>query len=207
MAILAAVVILAVLLLPRWALVWRFSPHISPAALDAPARPVAIVFGAGLRRDGRPTLVLADRVATAVSLYHQGKVERLILSGSARTPAYDEPAAMRALALSLGVPDDRLTLDRQGARTRLTCSRAREVYGVDHALLVTQRFHLPRALALCHALGIDAAGVAADLHTYSERSRRIWELREYPASLVALLESLWTRPPQVAQRAEDTHGT
>jgi SanA protein len=207
MAFLVGILVAALLILPRWTLVWRFAPRITPTPQDAPAQPVAIVFGAGLRRDGTPTLVLADRVATAAALYHQGKVDRLLLSGSAHGTTYDEPQAMRALALELGVPDDHLILDRQGVRTRLTCSRAQKVFGVTRALLVTQRFHLPRALALCHAVGIQATGVAADLHPYSERSQRIWELREYPASLAAILESLFSPSSHLAQRSKETHGT
>jgi len=207
MAILVGLLVFAIFLIPRWALAWRFAPEIVATPDLAPTQPIAIVFGAGLRRDGSPTLVLADRVATAAALYHQGKVGRLLFSGSAHGDRYDEPAAMRSLALKMGIPDDRLTLDRQGLRTRLTCQRASEVYGIQNALLVTQRFHLPRALALCHASGIQAAGVAADLHSYSGRSSRIWELREYPACLAALIET-WLPPTnQAARLPKDPYGT
>jgi vancomycin permeability regulator SanA len=199
--------VLVVLLLPRWALAWRFGTEIAASPEAASNQPVAIVFGAGLRRDGSPTLVLADRVATAAALYHQGKVGRLLLSGSAHGDRYDEPAAMRALALRLGVPDEHLTLDRQGLRTRLTCQRASEVFGIRHALLVSQRFHLPRALALCQASGIQAAGVAADLHAYAGRSRRFWELREYPACLAALIETWLPRSALASRLPGDPHGT
>jgi len=184
-------VVLVIGVAPKWILGWQFGRRIhSPA--QAPSRPVAIVFGAGLRRDGSPTTVLADRVDTAVALYRSGKVERLLLSGSANDRA-SEPEAMAARAIEAGVPRDAILVDPSGVRTLETCSRARSMYGVRSALLVSQRFHLPRALALCEATGIDAEGVAADRSSYGTRARRFWELREYPASLVAVIEALLFR--------------
>lgn len=183
---------LAALVLPRWYLVLRYGGSIHELS-QAPARPTAIVFGAGLVRSGAPSPVLADRVQAAANLYRMGLVSRILLSGSTRGPTYDEPAAMRELALRLGVPDSAIDLDRGGTRTLETCLRARDLFGVRGALLVSQRYHLPRALTLCDALGIDAVGAAADLRPYSPRSQRIWELREIPACFVALWESLWLR--------------
>jgi vancomycin permeability regulator SanA len=139
-----------------------------------------------------------------------GLVSRILLSGSTRGPTYDEPAAMRELALRLGVPDSAIDLDRGGTRTLETCLRARDLFGVRRALLVSQRYHLPRALILCDALGIDAVGAAADLRPYSLRSQRIWELREIPASFVAVWESIWlrltTRAAGSAMVEGDPHG-
>ncbi|MCJ7511360.1 MAG: YdcF family protein [Anaerolineales bacterium] len=174
--------------LPRAVVLQRYAGRIHTPA-TAPARPVAIVFGAGLRRDGTPSLVLADRVAAAAALYLQGRVEGLLLSGSASAASRDEPAAMRDLALALGVPETAITLDRLGDRTFTSCKRARAVFGIEQALLVTQRFHLPRALAICRGLGMEADGVAADLHPYSRRAQGYWSLREVPATLVAVLET------------------
>jgi SanA protein len=189
----AAVVALTV---PRWLLLYRYGGRIHTPA-GAPPSKVAIVFGAGLRRDGSPTLVLADRVAAATDLYQRGLVERLLLTGSARGWSYDEAGAMAALAVDLGVPVEAIWVDPQGDRTMVSCRRARDVFGVTEALLVTQRFHLPRALALCDSLGIRSEGVAADLSPYGPRTRRFWELREYPASLVALLEAAFQRAASV----------
>jgi SanA protein len=180
------------LAVPRWFLWLRYAGRIHVPA-DAPALPVAIVFGAGLRRDGTPTRVLADRVSAAAELYRAGRVQRLLLTGSARGLSYDEAGAMAALAVDLGVPVDSLWVDPAGDRTMVSCQRARDIFGVTEALLVTQRFHLPRALALCDAIGIRSEGVAADLGPYGARTRRFWELREYPASLVALLEAAYHR--------------
>jgi vancomycin permeability regulator SanA len=182
---------LLTLALPKWILGWQFGRRITSPA-GAPAATVAIVFGAGLRRDGSPTTVLADRVATAADLFHSGKVERLLMSGSVR-PGYNEPEAMATRAEELGVPREAILVDPGGVRTFESCLRARHLLGVRSALLVSQRFHLPRALALGAAQGIEASGVAADRSNYSGRAQRIWELREYPASLVAFFEALLAR--------------
>ena len=182
----------AALLLPRMALVQRYAARIFTTD-GAPGGTTAIVFGAGLRRDGTPTTVLADRVATAASLYHRGRVQSLLLSGSTHGQRYDEAEAMRTLALQLGVPDQAIQVDKEGNRTLETCQRAARAFGIRSALLVTQRFHLPRALVLCEALGMHAVGVEADLSRYSARSRWIWEMRELPASFVALVEAAQAR--------------
>lgn len=164
---------------------------------DAPEKPVAIVFGAGLQRDGTPTPVLRDRVATAAELYFSGKVKKLLMSGDNRFLNYNEPGAMAAYAISLGVPEEDIVLDYAGRRTYDTCYRARHIFGVQEALLVTQRFHLPRALYLCNSQGIQALGVDADLRTYRKRSQFIWHVRETPATLIALWETHLTHPTPV----------
>ncbi len=179
---------LASLALPRWLLGWRYQSVIFKPD-QTPPQPVAIVFGAGLWRD-RPSRVLADRVAAAADLYHRGLVDRLLMSGTARTDGYDEPAAMKALAIDLGVPDHAILTDGGGSRTYETCRRAQQVFGIEAATLVTQRYHLPRALVTCESLGVTSVGASADLRRYSSRAYRFWELREIPATLVALWESV-----------------
>jgi vancomycin permeability regulator SanA len=167
-----------------------------------PFERVAIVFGAGLWRDGSPTPVLRDRVEAAADLYFSGKVEKLLMSGDNRTVSYNEPGAMRQYALQLGVPEPAIVLDYAGRRTYDTCYRAREIFGVKQAILVTQSFHLPRALYLCNSLGINAVGVAADLRTYRPSTLFYWHLRELPASLTALWEVNVTRPVPVLGNPE-----
>jgi len=155
---------------------------------------VAIVFGAGLSRDGGPSPVLRDRVATAAGLYFSGKVEKLLMSGDNRYIYYNEPGAMRQYALDLGVPDEAIVLDYAGRRTYDTCYRANFIFGVKEAVLVTQRFHLARAIFTCNSLGIKAIGVSADRRTYLKRSLLAWNAREVPASLVALWDVWVTHP-------------
>lgn len=180
-------------MLPHWVVRRRFGPFIhSPE--EAPPSDLAIVFGAGLRRDGKPTTVLAERVKAAVSLYSSGKVHRILMSGATDGKRYDEPRAMQELALELGIPAEDILVDRGGVRTFETCERAATLFHVRRALLVSQRYHLPRALAICHALGIQVHGVAADMDAHNSRSMYYWKLREVPATLVALCEALWRRP-------------
>jgi vancomycin permeability regulator SanA len=160
--------------------------HVYPAD-KIPARRVAIVFGAGLWRNGTATPVLHDRVQTAANLYFAGKVEKLLMSGDNRFVDYNEPAVMRDLALSLGVPEDAIVLDYAGRRTYDTCYRAKAIFGVTEAILVTQAFHLPRAIYLCNELGVDSVGVEADLRVYRKSSVLYWNMRE----LLATVSALW----------------
>jgi len=161
---------------------------------DVPADRVAIVFGAGLRRDGGPTAVLRDRVQTAVQLYFDGKVEKLLMSGDNSVVNYNEPGAMRQYALDLGVPDEAIVLDYAGRRTYDTCYRARHIFGVESAILVTQKFHLSRALFTCNALGVKAVGVEADNYYYLKRSRLYWNIREQFATVTAFWDVYFKKP-------------
>jgi len=164
---------------------------------DAPAERIGIVFGAGLWRNGAPTPILYDRIATAAELYQQGKVEKLLLSGDNRFVDYNEPEAMRQAALDLGVPDTALVLDYAGRSTYDTCYRAKAIFGVSRAILVTQTFHLPRGLLICEALGIQAIGVNADRRPYPRRAATYWNLREVFATANAWLEVNITHPTPV----------
>lgn len=162
---------------------------------NAPSAPVAIVFGAGLKRDGTPSPVLQDRVATAVKLYQEGKVKKILVSGDNRFLDYNEPGAMYSYAVSMGVPPEDVIPDFAGRRTYDTCYRAKAIFGVTEALLVTQEFHLPRAIYTCNILGITAVGVRADLRTYIFYTLNAWRLREIPATLTALWD-LWVSHPE-----------
>ena len=187
-----AIVALLALWAPKRIVERRFVDSIVDIA-DAPQAPVGIVFGAGLRRDGGPTTVLYDRVAAAAQLFSEGKVDSLLLSGYETVDGYSEPSAMREVAESLGVPSEAIVTDGLGTRTFTSCERAISTFGIKQALLITQDYHLPRALAICEGLGIDAVGVSADLRPYSPRALQYWETREIPATLVALVEIFISR--------------
>ncbi len=190
--------LLALLLLaaPRLIAILYAREHSTP--LDsAPNAPVAIVFGAGLWRDGSPTPVLQDRVATAAELYFTGRVEKILMSGDNRFLDYNEPGAMKTYALRLGVPEDAIVLDYAGRRTYDTCYRARSIFGVKNALIVTQNFHLPRAIFLCRFLGISATGVSADRRIYRPESLFWWGLREFPATLASVWDVFIAHPVPV----------
>jgi SanA protein len=175
---------------------------------DVPVRRVAIVFGAEVKRDGTPSVVLRDRVETAVALYKSGKVEKLLMSGDNRFVDYNEPESMRQYALTLGMPDSDIVLDYAGRRTYDTCYRAKEIFGVDSAIVVTQRFHLPRALFLCEAFGIDTVGVEAENYYYLKRLRLFWNTREVLASVQSVLDVYLLQPlPVLGEREPIFDGT
>jgi vancomycin permeability regulator SanA len=125
---------------------------------DVPVRPVAVVFGAGLVA-GKPSPALADRVHGAVRLYQQGRVSHLLMTGDNSVVTYDEVTAMKDQAVAEGVPGSAITRDYAGFSTYDSCYRARDVFGIRAAVLVTQDYHLPRALYSCRELGIDAVGL------------------------------------------------
>lgn len=128
---------------------------------DVPPAPVAVVFGAGLWQ-GKPSPYLAHRLDTAIDLYRAGKVRVLLVTGDNGRRQYNEPDAMRAYLHEHGVPDDRVVADYAGFDTWDSCTRARRVFGVRKAVLVTQDFHIRRAVALCDAAGIDVYGVGVE---------------------------------------------
>jgi SanA protein len=169
---------------------------------DVPARQVAIVFGAEVKKDGTPSIILRDRVETAVALYKSGKVEKLLMSGDNRFVDYNEPEAMRRYALALGIPDADIVLDYAGRRTYDTCYRAKEIFGVNSAVLVTQGFHLPRALFLCNAFGIDAIGVEAQNYYYLKRLQLYWNLRELLATVQSVGDVYLLQPLPVLGKPE-----
>lgn len=169
---------------------------------NVPAKQVAIVFGAEVKKDGTPSVVLRDRVETAVTLYKSGKVEKLLMSGDNRFVDYNEPESMRHYALTLGVPDADIVLDYAGRRTYDTCYRAKEIFGVNSIVLVTQGFHLPRALFLCNALGMDAIGVEAENYYYLKRLRLFWNVRELLASVQSVLDVYLLKPLPVLGKPE-----
>ena len=124
------------------------------------------------------------------------------MSGDNSYLDYNEPGAMREYALSLGVPETAIVLDYAGRRTYDTCYRARAIFGVQEAILVTQSFHLSRALYTCNALGIQAVGVASDHQAYRLVSLAYWNLRELPATLTALLDVHILRPVPILGQPE-----
>lgn len=128
------------------------------AVADVPAQDVAVVFGAGLW-NGRPTPYLAHRLDAAAELYRAGKVKVVLVTGDNSRVEYDEPDAMRAYLTERGVPDGRIVSDYAGFDTWDSCVRAKEIFGVERAVLVTQGFHIRRAVALCRSAGVESYGV------------------------------------------------
>lgn len=178
---------------PKFVMELYAAPRIFSAE-GIPAARIAIVFGAGLLRDGSAGPVLSDRVETAVQLYESGKVGKLLMSGDNSTVRYNEPEAMRQYALKRGVPDEDIVLDYAGRRTYDTCYRARHIFGVESAVLITQEFHMPRALTLCNWFGVESTGVESNNRYFLKRFRVYWNFREMFAVFQAAWDVLVAKP-------------
>ncbi|MGK5629705.1 SanA/YdcF family protein [Streptomyces sp. URMC 123] len=160
---------------------------------DVPPAPVGIVFGAGLW-EGRPSPYLAHRLDAAAELYRAGTIRVVLVTGDNSREDYDEPNAMRAYLTERGVPADRIVSDFAGFDTWDSCARARRIFGVERAVLISQDFHIRRALALCGAAGIDAYGVGV-----TERRDSVWYyggVREIGAAGKAVLDVVLRPEPK-----------
>ena len=159
------------------------------------AKPIAIVFGAGVWEDGTPTPMLADRVQAAVDLYKAGRVDKLLMTGDNSSADYNEVQAMQDYAEAQGVPINNIILDYAGFSTYESCYRAKEIFGITQAVLVTQNFHLARAVYTCRQLGVEAIGLGTpDWGKFRQKSMIRYSFREFLAVLKALWEVRVTRP-------------
>src|SRR3954447_2378287 len=176
-----------------------------PEAL--PHRAGALVPGAGLNASGSVSWFLRDRLDGAIALYRLGKVDGLLLSGDNHVESYDEPSAMRAYALRKGVPPGAITLDYAGFDTYDTCARASRIFGVTSAIVVTQGYHLPRAVYLCRSVGIDAVGLAiADWGHVPTDKMVHYQAREVVADAKALWDAgIVRREPKFLGGREPLH--
>lgn len=170
----------------------RARRFIVPAAQVKPAQ-TAIVLGAYVyATPGRLSPVLQDRVDTAIDLFRAGVVDSLLMSGDHGQDDYDEVNWMRIYAEQKGVPTSKIFLDHAGFNTYDTMVRARRVFQVESAVIVTNRFHLDRAVFLALSQGIRAEGVVADKRGYMEAS--YYEQREFAARCKAFLNVYLLRP-------------
>lgn len=159
-----------------------------------PPKPVVLVPGAGLNSSGGPSAPLQDRLDAAIELYRQGKVQKLLLSGDNSGTYYNEPAAMQDYALSQGVPEEDLVLDYAGRRTYDTCYRAHHIFGLDEVIIVTQAYHLPRALFLCGNTGLDPIGIPVQQSRYLRSRYIFWNVREVFATVAAWIDVYMLKP-------------
>lgn len=167
-------------------IMWQGGRHRVAGPSEAPNADVAIVLGAKVWPSGTPSSMLQDRLLTSIELYRQGKIGKLLLSGDHGQVSYDEVNAMRAFVLDRGVPPEDVFMDHAGFSTYDTMYRARDVFQVRDALVVTQGFHLDRAVYTARALGLEATGVPADLHMYQGAAR--FAARDWVARCKALLQ-------------------
>ena len=169
------------------------APYRYASESKVPARGVAIVFGAGLEPDGTPSGMLADRLDAAIALQRSGKVKMLLMSGDNSRVDYNEVAAMERYALEHGIGKDKIVLDHAGFNTYDTCYRARTIFGVRRAVLITQEFHLQRAIYTCRGVGIDAVGYGTgDWGIYSVPMMVQYSVRETIADAHTLMDVNWT---------------
>jgi SanA protein len=162
---------------------------------DVPHAQAALVLGAQVKPDGTPSAMLADRIEAAAALYRAGKVDKLLLSGDHGRWAYDEVGTMRRELLARGIPARDVFTDHAGFDTWDSAQRARRVFGVESAIVVTQRFHLARALYSAHRAGLDATGYAADRRSYGTVMGRL-RLREALARVKVVADSVTGADPR-----------
>jgi vancomycin permeability regulator SanA len=135
-----------------------------------------LVLGAGLQSDGSPSHMLEDRLKTAIEAFNKIDADVMLMSGDRSGDTYDEPAAMVKYATENGISPDDIIVDNEGFSTYESIIRAKEVYGFDRIIVVTQEYHLHRALYIADKNGVEAVGVSADLRTY--RGQFVRDVRE-----------------------------
>ncbi len=135
-----------------------------------------IVLGAGLQRNGKPSHMLEDRIKVGVEAFNSMGADYILMSGDRSSDYYDEPAAMKKYAEEMGVDPSKILIDNQGFSTFESVTRLKDEFGFDNVVVITQKYHLYRALYIAEDCEIDAIGVSADLRPY--RNQFIRDIRE-----------------------------
>ena len=162
---------------------------------EVPQERLAMVFGAGILANGKPTPMLANRVEAAVRLYQIGRVQKLLMTGDNSKVSYNEVRSMQQYAHDLGVPMKNIVLDYAGFSTYESCYRAHQIFGLHKAVVVTQNYHLPRAIYTCRRFGLDTVGLGTpDIEIYGLWGMIPYLRREMLANVKALWEVHITRP-------------
>jgi vancomycin permeability regulator SanA len=167
---------------------------------QVPTAPVALVLGAKVYPDGTPSPYLAARLDVAHRLYQAGKVRVVVVSGDNMAKEYNEPDAMRTYLINAGMPAEAVVADYAGFDTYESCARALRIFGVEQLIVVTQSYHLPRAVATCRALGVDATGVGDNS---VRRLGRTWlhgVIRDQLACVKTVIDLVTRRDPVLGQR-------
>ena len=166
---------------------------------DVPAQPVALVLGAEVYADGQPSRYLRARLDVAYQLFTAGKVKVILVSGDG-TEHYNETDGMREYLIERGIPAKKVVGDYHGYDTSDSCVRARQIFGVSKAIVVSQTFHLPRALAICRAIGIEAWGVGDETVKTNSELWAYGAMRELGANLKMVWDVLSQRQPTLGPR-------
>lgn len=152
-----------------------------------------IVLGCQVKSNGKPSDMLADRLKRGISLYKEGVSDKIIMSGDHGQKEYDEVNAMKEFAISSGVPSSDVFMDHAGFSTYESMYRAKEIFKADKIIIVSQEYHLYRALHIAKSLGIEAYGVSADYNTYAGQSYR--EVREILARCKDFVKTIFKPEP------------
>ncbi len=191
-AILALVV---VIFLPP-VLVSSYKDSIYFEVENVPSAEVGIVFGAGIKENGQPSDILKDRLKSAAELYKAGKIKKILVSGDNRFENYNEPEAMYNYLVNVsGIAAGDVMRDFGGRRTFDTCIRAKEVFGVSEAVLISQEYHLSRAIFTCEGVGVESVGFSATRQPYV--LDKYFRLRELAAVYKAFLDVCVWEPEYV----------
>jgi len=162
-----------------------------------PAAQVALVPGAGITADDKPTLALRDRLDGAIALYKAGKVSKILMSGDNSSIFYNEPGVMTNYAIEQGIPEADIVQDFAGRRTYDTCYRAKEIFGLESVIITTQKYHLPRMVFLCEQLGLNASGIPVKQSDYLLNHYVFWNVREVLATLSAYIDIYILKPEPI----------
>jgi SanA protein len=164
---------------------------------SVPPAQVALVPGAGITADDRPTLALRDRIDGAIELYRAGKVQKILMSGDNSSIYYNEPGAMTNYAIEQGIPESDIVQDYAGRRTYDTCYRAKEIFGLESVIVTTQQYHLSRMVFLCDQLGLNTSGVPVKQSDYLLNRYMMWNVREVLATVAAYIDIYILKPEPI----------
>ena len=164
---------------------------------SVPPAQVALVPGAGITADDRPTMALRDRIDGAIELYRAGKVQKILMSGDNSSIYYNEPGAMTNYAIEQGIPESDIVQDYAGRRTYDTCYRAKEIFGLESVIVTTQQYHLSRMVFLCEQFGLNTSGVPVKQSDYLLNRYMMWNVREVLATVAAYIDIYILKPEPI----------
>ncbi len=171
------------------------------SAQTVPETPVILVLGAGVWANSKLSPMLQDRVDQGIALYESGKGAKLLMSGDHSSPYYDEVSTMKRYAVDKGVASSDVFLDHSGFSTYESLLRARDIFGARKMIIVTQRYHLYRAVFIARALGIEAYGVPSDARAYNGEVKR--QIREFFARAKDFVQ-VWLPAPEFNEQVDLT---
>jgi SanA protein len=188
-----SIIVLLFILTPKLVAI-KMKKFIFSSPTKLPNSYTCLILGAKVYKSGYPSVMLADRLKKGVELYKKGKVKRFLLSGDHGQKKYDEVNSMRKFLQKQGIPGNDIFLDHAGFNTYNSVARAKHIFEVSDVIIVTQKYHLSRAIFLARSLGLNAFGCVADKNIYPKM--RKYKRREYLASFKAIFEAIFHPQPK-----------